>query len=356
MKKILPLLFVFLILGASCISITPIIVTFEANPAVITAGDSTTLIWNVSGASSVSIDQGIGVQPAAGTRVVSPTMTTVYTLEASTGLGTTSRSVVVNVNAAPIIINVDINPATINSGDSAALIWNVSGASSVFIDQGIGNVPPSGNRVVSPAATTTYTLTASGAGGTASKSAILVVNPPVVATFNVNPSTINVGQSATLQWNVTGATSVTIDQGIGQVPPVGSRIVSPYMTTTYNLTASSSCCTVNKSVILTVGRYYPYDYYFYFNGYPPYYFDQYPLPGMFPFIDIFNVTPKTITAGGSATLQWYVTGATSVSISGIGNVPSSGSIVISPSSTITYNLTARNYFGIRTASVTIQVQ
>jgi hypothetical protein len=354
MKKILPLLLVFLILGASCISITPVIVAFEANPPAINAGDSTTLIWNVSGASSVSIDQGLGVLPAAGSRVVSPTMTTVYTLEASTGLGTAYKSVVVNVNPAPIVINVDINPPVINSGGSAALIWNVSGANSVSIDQGIGNVPLSGNRVISPASTTTYTVTASGAGGTANKSVVLVVNPPVVANFNVTPSTINVGQSATLQWNVTGATSVTIDQGIGQVPPVGSRIVNPYMTTTYNLTASSSCCTINKSVILTVGRYYPYDYYFFFYGYP--YYGEYPYPGAFPFIDIFNVTPKIITAGGSATLQWYVTGATSVSISGIGNVPSSGSIIISPSSTITYNLTARNPFGIRMASVTLQVQ
>lgn len=355
MKKILPLLLLFLILGASCISITPVIVAFEANPAVITAGDSTTLIWNVSGASSVSIDQGIGVLPAAGSRIVSPTMTTVYTLEASTGLGTAYKSVVVNVNPAPIIINVDINPPVINSGSSAALIWNVSGANSVFIDQGIGNVPLSGNRVISPASTTTYTITASGTGGTASKSVVIVVNPPVVANFSVNPSTINVGQSATLQWNVTGATSVTIDQGIGTVPPVGSRIVSPYMTTTYNMTASSSCCTVNKSVILTVGRYYPYDLYSYFYGYP-YYGEQYPYPGGSPFIDIFNVTPKTINAGGSATLQWYVSGAASVHISGVGNVPPSGSIVISPISTATYNLTASNYFGTRTASVTIKVE
>src|SRR4030043_2128856 len=97
MKKILPLLlallFVFLIVGASCISITPIIVAFEANPAVITAGNSTTLIWNVSGVSSISIDQGIGVVPAAGSRVVSPTMTTVYSLEASTGLRSEERRV-----------------------------------------------------------------------------------------------------------------------------------------------------------------------------------------------------------------------------------------------------------------------
>ena len=278
MKKILPLLFallfVFLIIGASCISLTPIIVTFEANPSTITAGDSTTLIWNISGASSVSIDQSIGVVPAAGSRIVSPTMTTVYTLEASTGLGTAYKSLVVNVNSAPILINIDINPAVINSGGSAALRWNVSGANSVFIDQGIGNVQLSGDIIISPTATTTYTITASGAGGTMSKSAVLVVNPPVVATFNINPSTIDVGQSATLQWNVTGATSVTIDQGIGQVPPVGSRIVSPYMTTTYNLTASSSCCTVNKSVVLTVGRYYPYDLYFY---------NQYPYPNQYPY-------------------------------------------------------------------------
>jgi hypothetical protein len=255
----------------------------------------------------------------------------------------------------PVVINVDINPAVINSGGSAALIWRVSGANSVSIDQGIGNVSLNGERLVSPTATTTYIITATGNAGTVSKSVVLTVNPPVVATFTVDPSTISAGQLATLQWNVTGATSVSIDQGIGKVAPVSSKVVSPYYTTTYTLTASSSCCTISKSVVLTVGRYYPYwGPYGYDYMYP--YMHEYPYMYGRPFIDILNITPSTITSGDSATLSWYVTGASSVFITGIGNVSSSGSRVVSPSSTTTYTMTASNYYGTTTGSVTVNVE
>jgi hypothetical protein len=360
---VLPLLLAFLIVGASCTSIIPVIVAFNVTPTVITAGGSATLIWNVSGANSVIIDQGLGSLPPAGSQVVSPNVTTVYTLQASNIVGTVSKSVVITVNPAPIVIDFSVNPAVINSGSSAALIWDVSGANSALIDQGVGNVPLSGEQQVSPTATTTYTITASGAGGTITKSVILTVNPPVVATFSINPNVIDVGESATLQWNVTGADSVTIDQGIGDVPPIGSRIVSPNYTTTYTLTASSSCCTVSKAAVLTVGSYYqhllPFGYpqgnpYGYPYGYP--YMPQQRYANLAPIVDILNITPQTITVGNSATLHWYVTGATAVYITEIGSVPSSGSIMVSPRSTTTYHLTANNAFGATSRSVTVNVK
>ncbi len=46
---------------------------------------------------------------------------------------------------------------------------------------------------------------------------------PVVAEFSVEPSSIERGQSAVLRWNVTGATNVAIDNGIGTVTPSGTR-------------------------------------------------------------------------------------------------------------------------------------
>jgi hypothetical protein len=52
-------------------------------------------------------------------------------------------------------------PSILKEGNTAQLKWNIQDASSVEIDQGIGNVPLSGSRVVSPKATTNYTLTAS---------------------------------------------------------------------------------------------------------------------------------------------------------------------------------------------------
>ena len=359
MRKVLPLLLVsvFLLIGSSCVSLLPSIVTFQANPDVITAGQSATLVWNVSGTNSVTIDQGLGALPAAGSQIVTPNVTTVYTLTANNLVGTTTKSIVVGVNPAPIVINIDVNPAVINSGASAALIWSVSNANSVSINQGIGSVPLTGNKLVSPTDTTTYTLTAGGPAGTVTKSVVLSVNAPIVAVFNVDPNIIAVGQLATLHWDVSGATSVSIDQGVGDVQQVGSKVVYPYYTTTYTLTASSSCCSVSKAAVLTVGNYYPYQMpYGYPYGFPPNYPYQYGYPYIYgPIIDILNISPSTIPAGNTAILSWHVTGANTVIITGLGVVPSSGSSPVSPTSTTTYTLTAINDFATTTGSVTVQV-
>jgi hypothetical protein len=273
-------------------------------------------------------------------------------MTASNLAGTTSKSIVISVNPAPIVINIDVNPAVINSGASAALIWSVSNANSVSIDQGIGSVPLTGNKLVSPTDTTIYTLTASGPAGTITKSVVLSVNAPIVAVFNVDPNIIAVGQLANLHWDVSGATSVSIDQGVGNVQPVGSKVVYPYSTTTYTLTASSSCCSVSKAAVLTVGNYYPYQMpYDYPYGFP------YNYPHGYTYIyGIFNISPGTISAGNTAILSWHVTGANTVVITGLGTVPSSGSTPVSPASTTTYTLTAINNFTTTTGSVTVQVQ
>ena len=61
------------------------------------------------------------------------------------------------------------------------LSWKTTDASSVSID-GIGDVPTSGVKTVTPTATTTYHLVARGEGGSADASASVTVNaPPAVA-------------------------------------------------------------------------------------------------------------------------------------------------------------------------------
>jgi peptidoglycan-associated lipoprotein len=62
---------------------------------------------------------------------------------------------------------------------------------------------------------------------------------PVVSAFEVEPSTIERGQAATLRWKVTGsATDIKIEPGIGAVNAAGSRQVFPGNTTTYTLSVS----------------------------------------------------------------------------------------------------------------------
>ncbi len=63
---------------------------------------------------------------------------------------------------------------------------------------------------------------------------------PVSAGIFVSPDNICAGGSALLSWSSDGATSVSINQGIGSVSLNGERYVSPNQTTTYTITGSNS--------------------------------------------------------------------------------------------------------------------
>lgn len=68
-----------------------------------------------------------------------------------------------------------------------------------------------------------------------------------------------------------------------------------------------------------------------------------------------TAAPATITPGQSAVLNWTTTGATDVSIDGIGAVESSGTKTVSPAETTTYHLTARGDGGSTDATATVTI-
>ena len=69
-------------------------------------------------------------------------------------------------------------PTTITAGDQVVLSWRTTDATSVSID-GIGDVPSSGVKTVTPNESTSYHLLARGDGGTADATARVTVNPVV---------------------------------------------------------------------------------------------------------------------------------------------------------------------------------
>lgn len=77
-------------------------------------------------------------------------------------------------------------------------------------------------------------------------------NKPVIAYFSAEPTTVTVGQPSSLRWSVSEATSIKIDNGIGDVSPNGRRGVYPNMTTTYHLTASGPGGTSEADATVTV--------------------------------------------------------------------------------------------------------
>jgi len=76
-------------------------------------------------------------------------------------------------------LSLSASPSTIERGQSTTLSWSSSNASSVSIDGGIGTVEPAGSRTITPAVSTTYRATASGAGGNATSEARVTVTEPV---------------------------------------------------------------------------------------------------------------------------------------------------------------------------------
>ena len=232
----------------------PTVLTFEANPLTISAGEFATLTWEVSGAAGVEIDHGIGSVALTGSRTVSPTATTTYTLVATNQSGKSVYATAqVTVSATPpstaglpVIDSFTADPPAISSGDSVTLSWTVSNATSMAITPGIGTVASSGSKTVSPSADTTYKLVATNANGSATATVLVSVSGPahsgvpVINHFTATPPNIHPGGTSTLSWDVTGATAVALDRGIGAVDATGTWSVTPLGTTNYTLTASNS--------------------------------------------------------------------------------------------------------------------
>jgi len=75
--------------------------------------------------------------------------------------------------------------------------------------------------------------------------------PSPTASISVSPDTIQSGQSATLSWQTSNATDVSID-GIGAVQASGSQSVNPTDSTTYHLVAKGAGGSQEATTRLTV--------------------------------------------------------------------------------------------------------
>jgi serine/threonine-protein kinase len=129
------------------------------------------------------------------------------------------------------------NQGSIQRGNSVTLTWETQNAKTLQIS-GIGAVPASGTRQVSPVATTTYVLLND--AQELSRVTVQVTEPlkPKVTSFLANPSSIEAGQSTTLSWNVENASSVQITGVDGAKPAQGSAVVYPKTKTTYELSVN----------------------------------------------------------------------------------------------------------------------
>jgi len=316
------------------------VVRFDATPNQIQAGQQSTLTWIVQGATSVSINNGVGNVAATGSTTVSPSQTTTYTLTAVGPTGNVTATTTVTVGAAPAgnpqIVRFEASPLNIKPGEQSTLSWTTTGATQVSIS-GVGSVTPNGSTTVTPAQTTTYTLTATSADGKSVTAPVTVTvasgSIPQVVVFVATPTTIDAGASTKLCWQVTGATSIKIDPGVGSnLNANDCATISPSVTTTYTLTATNSTGQIQANVTVNVGA---------------------------VKITSFTANPVTSTAAGNpVVLSWTTQNASSIVLIGseLGpqTLPSNGSFTVNPITNSTYTLTAYGPGG-QTVSTTISV-
>jgi peptidoglycan-associated lipoprotein len=92
---------------------------------------------------------------------------------------------------APVVVaaptaKITASSTMVTAGDHVMLTWSTTNATTVSIE-GLGDVPTSGVKTVTPTASTSYHLMAKGAGGSADATVRVTVNaPPSVAVAPVN--------------------------------------------------------------------------------------------------------------------------------------------------------------------------
>jgi gliding motility-associated-like protein len=287
------------------VTVNPLpIITASASPTTICAGSSSNISATSSlGSTTYSWDQGLG---AGANHTVSPTTTTTYTVTGTANGCSGTDNVIVTVNPLPTI-TASASPTTICAGSSSSISATSSVTGTTYSwDQGLG---AGATHTVSPAITTTYTVTGTANGCSGTDNVIVTVNPTPVITATAVNDTICLGATSNLSAtsSVTGST-YNWDQGLGAG---ANHTVNPVTTTTYTVTGTANGCTGTANAIVTV----------------------------FPSLIIDISTIDSILCIGDST-QLTVIGAPGGSSYLWSTASTQGNIIVKPITTTTYSVTA----------------
>mgnify|MGYP000934432997 CR=1 FL=1 len=203
-----------------------------AGTGTICSGNVATL--SVSGASSYSWSTG----STSANISTTPSVTTTYSVTGTTSGCTSTALTTVSVNPSPIV-NI-AGTSALCTGQSASLI--ASGASSYSWNTGA----TTNSITTSPTITTTYSVTGTDPNGCSSTTAQLVSVAASLSVTITGPSSICVGQTATLTGN--GGATYTWNTGATS----SSLALTPSVTTTYSIIGSSGTCSNTNVKTVTV--------------------------------------------------------------------------------------------------------
>jgi hypothetical protein len=322
-------------------------VQISANPTAVTSGQTSTLTWSATSATSCAASGGwAGNKALSGSQATAPiTATTTYTLTCSNASGNRSAAATVTLQTqqAPTL-TFSANPTSVSSGGSTQLRWSTTGATSCTASgswSGSRPLASNGWTISGITSNRTFTLTCTGAGGNVQRSASVTVggSPPAAPTltFSANPTSVASGGSTQLRWSTTNATSCTASGSWSGSRPLASNgwtIAGITSNRTFTLTCTGAGGSVQRAATVTVQS------------------------GSAPTLT-FSANPTSVASGGSTQLRWSSTHATSCTASGSWSgsrpVASNGWTIAGITSNRTFNLQCSGTGGSISRTVTVTV-
>lgn len=291
-------------------SIEPVILSFSTSESVVINGSAgVTLDWDVSLADTITIDQGIGSVPATGSQelILPDNSDTTFTITATNAAGEASAQVTVRTVTGGTVNYryIRFRPTKLRDTNSAN---SIQLAEFYFLDGSNPVIPvaatnlPGGN---SPAA--------EGPGNLIDGS-----NTTKWLNFSKTGVLFDLGEDPPA---ITGYGFATANDAIPRDPVrwllEGSNDEEEWVLID-NMTAFDFATPVARQTFS----------------------QDIPLPGssLSPYAELRGDTKAV--AGGGLALSWETGGATEVTISGVGTVPASGSVVVEPTENTVYTLTA----------------
>ena len=276
------------------ITVAPLPVQAIAGPSTICYGQASTLTA-ISGANLYTFAP-LNYTANTGVLVVSPTLSTVYTITVSDGTCSGIAQVSLNVNPIPTVV---IAASSSVACQGAAVTMTASGGTSYTWYPGGSN---GASYTATPTSPTLYSVVASNSVGcTAWGNQVVLTAPSPTVTITASSTLVCAGTNISL--SATGASSYSWNTG-ATTPSIND---APVSTTVYAVTGSSNNCTSTKTLQISV-----------FN----------------PIVSISG--PTAICRGQSASL----TASPADSYTWNNGSPFAG-IVVNPSLTTTYSLTAQ---------------
>jgi hypothetical protein len=271
--------------------------SMNASSTTIDAGDSVTLTWNSTYATSCTASGGwSGSLATSGTQSTGALSDDASYSLVCVGPGGSSQTatVAITVNALPTA-QLSAMPTSIAAGSASMLTWSSTHASSCAASgDWSGSLASSGSLSTGAlAASATYSLTCTGAGGTtAPVMAAVTVYPLPTVTLSATPTAVALGGSSNLVWTSSNAASCTASGGwTGALAVGGNQSTGPiaatqmYSITCVGLGGVSAPATATVALI--------------------------PAPTA-----TLSAAPTSVASGNAAVLTWNSSNATSCTASG----------------------------------------